>query len=88
MDKNMNPWTIEIVTPSDLLISKFEEFDRTRSTALWLRSFNRARKWISNLINKPLKVPETQRRLALPHGELPKVKVEQSIDSSYIHRLI
>ena len=29
-----------------------------------------------------------KRRLALPHGELPKAKVEQSVDSPYIHKLI
>ena len=50
MDKSMSPWTVEVVTPSDSLIAKFSEWDKTKSTASRLRSFNRARKWLSNLL--------------------------------------
>ena len=73
MDKNVSPWSVEVVTPSDLLISKFEEYDKTKSTAPRLRSFNRAKKWISNLLKRQFKVPEAHRlrhidiNLALQH---------------------
>ena len=73
LDKNVSPWTVEVVTPSDLLISKFEEYDKTKSTAPRLRSFNRAKKWISNLLKRQFKVLEAHRlrhidiNLALQH---------------------
>ena len=57
----MCPWNVDIVTPSDTLIAKFYEFDKTKSTAPKLRSFNRAKKWVSNLLRKPFKVPEAHR---------------------------
>ena len=56
-----SPWNVEVVTPSTSLISKFDEFDKTRSTAPKLRSFNRARKWISNLLKRDFKVPEAHK---------------------------
>ena len=31
--EKMCPWNVEIVTPSDALIAKFDEFDQTKSTA-------------------------------------------------------
>ena len=61
MDKNMSPWSVEVVTPSDYLIKRFEEWDQTKSSASRLRSFNRARKWISNLLKRSFKVPEAHK---------------------------
>ena len=61
VDVELNPWTVEIVTPSDNLIATFEKWDKTKSTAPRLRSFNRARKWISNLLKRPFKVPEAHK---------------------------
>ena len=58
---SINPGTVDVVTPSDSLIAKFEEWDKTKSTASRLRSFNRARKWVSNLLKRPFKVPEAHK---------------------------
>ena len=47
LNQKLSPWNVEIVTPSPYLIKIFEDFDKTKSTAPKLRSFNRAKKWIS-----------------------------------------
>ena len=60
-DIKVNPWSVEVVTPSDSLIAKFDQWDKTKSTAPRLRSFNRARKWVSNLLKRPFKVPEAHK---------------------------
>ena len=60
MDVNQSsPWNVEVITPSNLLIEKFEKWDKTKSSAHKLRSYNRARKWVSDLLKRPLKIPET-----------------------------
>lgn len=71
MDKNIDPWTVEFVTPSDSLITKFEKWDKTRSNASKRRSFNRARKWISDLLKKPFKIPENEK---LRHTDITNAK--------------
>ena len=60
-DGKINPWNIQIVTPSPALIAKFEEFDKTKSTARKLRSFNRAKKWLSNLLKIPFEVNDAHK---------------------------
>ena len=57
----MNPWAVDVVTPSDYLITKFEEFDKTKTIAPPLHSFNRARKWVSNLLKRSFKIPEAHK---------------------------
>ena len=61
MDSNSDPWTVEIITPSNSLISKFENYDKTKSNASKRRSFNRARKWISNLLKREFKIAENEK---------------------------
>ena len=61
MDVNTSPWSIEVITPSDNLIAKFHNWDNTKSTSSRLRSFNRARKWISDLLKRHFKVPEAHK---------------------------
>ena len=61
VDLKVNPWTIEIVTPSDSLIAEFEIWDKTKSTALRLCSFNRARMGLINLLKRPFKIPEAHK---------------------------
>ena len=43
------------------MIAKFEEFDKTKSTARKLRSFNRAKKWLSNLLKIPFEVHDAHK---------------------------
>ena len=57
----MDPWNIQVVTPSAGLILKFESWDNIRSFAPKRRSFNRARKWISDLLKRPFKIPENEK---------------------------
>ena len=59
--KNFNVWTVDVVTPSNSLISKFDKYDKTKSSASKRRSFNRARKWISDLLRRPFKIPENDK---------------------------
>lgn len=61
VENELNPWTFKVVTPSDSLIANFEEWGKTKSIAPRLRSFNRAKKWISNLLKHPFKVPEAHK---------------------------
>ena len=61
MDSNSDPWAVEIITPSTSLISKFENYDKTKSNASKRRSFNRARKWISDLLKRPFKIAENEK---------------------------
>ena len=58
MDSNSDPWAVEIITPSTSLISKFENYDKTKSNASKRRCFNRARKWISDLLKHEFKIAE------------------------------
>ena len=57
----MDPWSVKVVTPSESLIAHFDKWDMTKSNASKLRSFNRARKWISNLLKRQFKVPEAHK---------------------------
>ena len=57
----MDPWSVEFVTPSDTLIAKFATWDKTKSNASKRRSFNRARKWISDLLKRPFNIPENEK---------------------------
>ena len=61
MDKNSDPWSIEFVTPFTSLTAKFENFDKTKSSSSKRKSFNRARKWISDLLKKPFKISENEK---------------------------
>ena len=61
MDSNSDPWAVEIITPSTSLISKFENYDKTKSNASKRRSFNRARKWISDLLKREFKIAENEK---------------------------
>ena len=61
----LSPWNVEVVTPSSSLIAKFEEIDKTKSHANLkdrkMRSFNRARKWVSNLLKRPFNIPKSDK---------------------------
>ena len=61
VDQKFNVWSVNVVTPSDYLITKFEEWDKTKTAAPRLRSFNRARKWVSNLLKRDFKIPEAHK---------------------------
>ena len=63
----VDPWTVEVITPSDSLIAKFQKWDSSKSTTSRLRSFNRARKWISNLLRRDFKVPDAHK---LRHSDI------------------
>ena len=41
--------------------NKFSNWDKTKSNASKLRSFNRARKWISDLLKRPFNIPENEK---------------------------
>ena len=59
--KNFDPWSLEVITPSESLISKFYKFDKTKSSVTKRRAFNRARKWISDLLKRPFNIPDSDR---------------------------
>ena len=63
----IDPWTVEVITPSDSLIANFQKWDLSKSTTSRLRSFNRARKWISNLLRRDFKVPDAHK---LRHSDI------------------
>ena len=60
MANNVNPWKTEIVTPSDYLISKFELWDKTKSSSSKRRAFQRAKKWTCDLLKLPFKISENR----------------------------
>ena len=60
-ENKINPWTIDVITPSDSLISKFAKWDKTKTSSSKRRSFNRARKWISDLLKRPFKIHENEK---------------------------
>ena len=57
----VDPWTVEVVTPSSSLISKFSQWDKTKSSNSKRRSFNRARKWISDLLKIPFIIADNEK---------------------------
>ena len=61
MDSNSDPWAVEFITPSVSLISKFEHWDKSKSNASKRRAFNRARKWISDLLKRPFGRSENEK---------------------------
>ena len=77
MDNNIDPCSVEFVTPSDTLIAKFATWDKTKSNASKRRSFNRARKWISDLLKRPFNIPENEK---LRHIDTAKA-LEDMIDN-------
>ena len=58
---NMDPWSVDVVTPSEYLIAKFQSWDKSKSSPPRLRSFNRARKWVSNLLKRPFNVSDAHK---------------------------
>ena len=52
---------MDVVTPSELHIAKFLSWDKSKSSAPRLRSFNRARKWVSNLLKRPFNVSDAHK---------------------------
>ena len=54
-----SPWNIKVITPSNSLIEKFEKWDKSKFSAHKLRSYHRARKWVSDLLKRSLKIPDT-----------------------------
>ena len=57
--KEIYTWDVDVITPSESLINKFSNWDKSKSSALKLRSYNRARKWVSDLLKRPLIIPDS-----------------------------
>ena len=58
----MNPWKVgAVIAPSDTLIDQFHLWDKTKSKDKRMRSFNRAKQWISKLLNRPFSVPNNHK---------------------------
>ena len=45
-----NPWKVDQVHPSDIIVNKFQTWDKTQNSRLRLKAWNRAKKWVSDLI--------------------------------------
>ena len=61
LGNKINPWTVDVITPSNNLINKFSNWDKSKSSTSKLRSYNRARKWISKLLKRPLTIPDSHK---------------------------
>lgn len=48
--EDWNPWQIEQVHLSDLIVDKFQSWDKTQDPKPRLKAWNRAKKWVSELI--------------------------------------
>ena len=59
--ETMDPWNMEFIDPSEYLISMFDKFDNTKSSASKRRSFHRAKKWISDLLQLPYKISDNDK---------------------------
>ena len=58
----MDPWKVgAVITPSVSLVNQFHAWDKTKALDKRMRSFNRAKQWISKLLSRPLSVPNTHK---------------------------
>ena len=57
---NWNPWKVEQVHPSDLIVDKFQSWDKTQDPKPRQKAWNRARKWVSDLIRLAYDPPSGQ----------------------------
>ena len=57
VNENWNPWKVQQVNPSDLIVNKFQSWDKTQDPRPRLKAWNRAQKWVSDLIRLPFHPP-------------------------------
>ena len=57
----MDPWKVDVITPSVTLVDQFHLWDETKAKEKRMRSFNRAKQWISRLLNRPFSVQPAHR---------------------------
>ena len=68
MENSVDPWNMEVkITPSASLIQHFQDWDRTKSSVKKLCAYNRAKQWVSLLLNRPEETPNSHRMRLTDH---------------------
>ena len=68
MDKNVDPWNMDIkITPSANLIQLFHDWNQTKSSVKKLCAYNRAKQWVSLLLNRPEETPNSHKMRLTDH---------------------
>ena len=68
MEKSVDPWNMEVkITPSASLIQHFQDWDQTKSGVKKLCAYNRAKQWVSLLLNRPEETPNSHKMRLTDH---------------------
>ena len=68
MEKSVDPWNMEVkIIPSASLIQHFQDWDQTKSGVKKLCAYNRAKQWVSLLLNRPEETPNSHKMRHTDH---------------------
>ena len=68
MENSVDPWNMEVkITPSASLIQFFQDLDQTKSNVKKLCAYNRAKQWVSLLLNRPEETPNSHKMRLTDH---------------------